>query len=262
MIAVPEFPAFPRCSGLSSLRLRTLALVLMLLASMSLYAQEPACEIVIGSCHRAPLSAEGRGIIDKLVAAAFQRIGKRACVSALPCERSLINADSGIIDGDILRIPEAITTRYPHLVVIPEPLYPLSMSAFTLRKDVRIRHFDDLQLLRVGHILGWKILEDRVKATQVLRVRGPEELFPLLTEDRADVVIYERLTGLKAAEEAGMKHIRVIDPPLVMVPQHLVLHQQHRALIEPLTAALRAMKADGSYARAFLAAGVDPPASK
>ena len=259
---MPEFIAFSLTAGLSRLCRSTLALVLMLLVSMPLHAEEPACEIVIGSCHRAPLSAEGNGIIDKLVVEAFQRIGKRACVSALPCERSLMNADSGIIDGDILRIPEVIATRYPHLVGVAEPLYSFPMSCFALRKDVRVRSLGDLLPLRVGHILGWKILEDQVKATQVLRVRGPEELFPLLNEDRADVVIYERLTGLKAADELGMKQIRVLDPPLIVVPQYLVLHQQHRALIEPLATALRAMKADGSYARAFRNAGVDPPASK
>jgi polar amino acid transport system substrate-binding protein len=236
---------------------------LALLAPPAAPAAEPDCEIVIGSCHRAPLStAEGSGIIDRVAIEAFRRIGKRACISALPCERSLLNADSGIIDGDLLRIREVAGPRYPNLVSVPEMLYSLPMSCFASRHDLRVSDFDDLHRLRVGYIIGWKVLEDRVKAAEVLRVRGPEQLFPLLAERRADTVIYERLTGQRIVQDMGLRDVRAIEPPLLVTPQYLTLHQRHRALVEPLAAALRAIKADGSYDQAFRAAGVPAPAAK
>lgn len=233
-----------------------LLFLLGLVASVPARAADAGCQIVIGSCHRPPLSTpHGSGIIDKLAIEAFHRIGVTACIESLPCERSLINANDGVTDGDILRIPPVIAERFPNLVGVPEVLYALPMSGFVVRPDIRANSLADLGKLRVGHILGWKILEDQVHAASVLRVRGPEELLPLLRDDKADLVIYERLTGLYLADELGLKNIRVLDPPLLLTPQYLVLHRRHQALVEPLAAALRAMKADGSYAAAFSQAG-------
>ena len=223
----------------------------------------PACQIVIGSCHRPPLSlAENAGIIDRIAVEAFRRVGLQACIEPLPCERSLLNADGGQIDGDILRIPATIASRYPNLVGVPETLYAMPMSGFVKRKDLSPKSLGDLAPLRVGFILGWKILEDGVKATDTLRVRGPEELFPLLNDGKADVVIYDRFTGLHLIKELGLEGIRVLDPPLIVTPQYLVLHRRHEHLTVPLAEALRAIKADGSYAEAFRRAGYAPPTAK
>ena len=253
-----------RTSSLSAGFLAATVLAMPGLAvSPPLLAAEPACQIVIGSCHRQPLSnAEGTGIIDRVAIEAFRRAGVSACVEPLPCERSLLNADTGVTDGDILRIPSVVEGKYTNLIVVPEVLYALPMSGFVSRPDIRVNKLDDLARLRVGHVLGWKILEEQVRAADILRVRGPEQLFPLLLEDKADIVIYERATGLQLVKELGLKGIRALDPPLLVTPQHLVLHRRHRHLAEPLAAAIRAIKADGSYAAAFRQAGHTAPAAK
>lgn len=226
-------------------------------------AAEPACQIEIGSCHREPLSnAQGAGIVDRIVLEAFRRVGETACIVRVPCERSLINANSGTSDGDLLRFPPVVDDRYSNLRVVPELLYPLPMSAFVQRPDLRAESLADLAPLKVGIVLGWKILEDQVHAEKVMRMAGPEQLFPLLPAGKADLVIYERLTGLQALRDLGLGGIRVLDPPLLVTPQHLVVHKRHQALIEPLAAALRAMKADGSYDQAFRQAGFEPPARR
>jgi polar amino acid transport system substrate-binding protein len=225
-------------------------------------AADPACQVVIGSCHRPPLSTPaGTGIVDRLTIEAFRRVGVAACIEQLPCERSLRNADAGTSDGDLMRIPSVIAERFPNLVAIPEVLYALPISGFTSRSGRQPKSIEDLAPLRVGHILGWKILEDRL-GPGTLRVRGVEELFPLLTENKADVVIYERITGLHMINELGLKGIHEIEPPFLITPQSLVLHRRHQALVEPLAVALRSMKADGTYAAAFRAAGYAAPARK
>lgn len=234
-----------------------------LLSPLPLLAGETGCKIVLGSCHRPPLSTlQGNGVIDQLAIEAFRRIGQTACITPLPCERSLLNADAGITDGDILRIPKAIAKGYPNLVAVPEVLYNLPMSGFTTQANLKVGGLGDLEKLRVGYILGWKILEDNVHAADTIRVRGPEILFPLLTENKADLIIYERETGLALAREMGIKGIRVLDPPLLLTPQHLVLNRRHQALLEPLAAAIRAIKADGGYDAAFQQAGLKAPSNK
>lgn len=237
--------------------------MLPLLAALPLHAAAPACQIVIGSCHRPPLSnPAGTGILDHLVTQAFRRIGLAACIEQLPCERSLRNADAGVSDGDLLRIPTAIAEHFPNLIVVPEVLYALPISGFATRPDLQVKNLDDLAPLRVGHIIGWKILEDRVRAADILRVRGPEELLPLLADRKADIVIYERITGLHLIQALGLKGIHVLDPPLLVTPQYLMLNRRHADLAAPLAAALRALKDDGTYAAAFRAAGQTAPATK
>lgn len=238
------------------------ALALSVMVSLA-QAADPGCQIVIGSCHRAPLSTpEGSGIIDRIAIEAFRRIGHTACIEPLPCERSLLNADAGVTDGDLLRIPEAVLPKTPNLVAVPEVMYEVPMSGFATRPGLRIGKLADLLPLRVGIVLGWKILEDQVRATEVLRVRGPEELFALLIDNKADIVVYERNTGLQLARTLNRTDIRVIEPPLIVTRQHLVLHRRHEKLLNPLAAALRAMKADGSYAASFREAGFAQPEKK
>jgi len=231
-----------------------------ILAAAPPVAAAEDCRIVIGSCHRVPLStAEGSGIVDRLAIEAFRRIGHSACVTPLPCERSLLNADQGITDGDILRIPAIVVPLYPNLVAVPEPLYRFTFQGFTTRPELMVHGFDDLGSLRVGFVLGWKVLEEKVRAAEILRARGPEQLFPLLSEGKADLVIYERLTGLASVRNSGIRDVRLLDPPFLVTEQHMVLNRRHADLVEPLAAAIRAMKADGAYVAAFRAAGLEPP---
>jgi polar amino acid transport system substrate-binding protein len=240
-----------------------MAALLLLPFAVAANPTGPACSIVIGSCHSAPLStAEGTGILDRIAIEAFRRIGYPACIEPMPCERSLRNADAGVTDGDLLRVAEAVLPKAPNLLAVPEEIYALPSSGFTTRADLQLRGFGDLLPLRVGYVLGWKRLEEQVRAAEVLRVRGPEELFALLVDKKADVVVYERVTGLELVKQLRPPGIRVIEPPLMVVSTHIVLNRRHQKLLEPLAAALRAMKADGSYAAAFHAAGVQAPEVK
>lgn len=244
--------------------LQTLVALTVLISPVQpVHSAESACQFVIGSCHRPPLSnPASTGIIDRLTIEAFKRIGYSACIAQLPCERSLLNADSGVSDGDILRIPAAIAGKYPNLVAVPEPTYSIPMVGFTTRAGLQPRGIADLAPLRVGYVLGWRILEDQVRAAEVLRVRGAEELFALLADNKADIVIYERLTGLYLVRTMGASNVRVIEPPLLSTAQHLVINQRHRQLAEPLAAAIRALKADGTFAAIFREAGFPVPDMK
>jgi len=233
----------------------------LLFLPLTVAATEPACEIVIGSSHRPPLSnADGAGIIDALVIEMFRRIDRRACITPLPAERSLLNAESGLTDGDILRIPGVVASgRYPNLRTVPEVLYTLPMVGFTRRADLRAKTLADLKPLRVGFVKGWKILEEKVEAHEIVLARSADELFGLLAEDKVDLVIYERLTGQAIVQRMNLEGVRIIEPPLLVTPQFLVLHRRHEALLEPLAGALRALKNEGAYERAFRAAGMSVP---
>jgi polar amino acid transport system substrate-binding protein len=79
-------------------------------------------------------------------------------------------------------------------------------------------------------------------------VQTAPQLFSLLTNNRADLVLYERWQGNHLLTELGLK-AHMLRPPLATTEMFMYLHKKHEHLAEPAARALRAMKADGSYQR-------------
>lgn len=221
--------------------------VLLLLALITpALAQNP---LFIGSAFEPPISSPGQeGIVDRIAHQAFARIGEDAQVTPLPAERSLINAAQGINDGDLIRVA-GMQHYYPNLIQVPEKLIDFEFVAFSKDPRIRIDDWGDLSPYTVGIVRGWKILEKKLAGVPTTQVDSLTLLFTLLEKGRADLVVYERLAGIQASQGLQLKGVHQIEPPLEVQPMYLYLHKSHEALVDPLVAALRAMKRDGTYAR-------------
>lgn len=218
-------------------------LSLHLLTSPAL-AREP---FYIGSGAAPPLSdSQQTGMLDLLVKEAFSRIGEQAIITLLPSERSLINANQGVNDGDLVRI-DGIDRLYPNLVKVPEKICDFDFVAFSKNADLELADWDSLKPYSVGIIAGWKILEVNVHSNILLKVATPELLFKLLNNDRADMVIYNKIEGFGIIKDLNLKDIHVIDPPFESREMFLYLNKKHLPLIQKLAQALRTMKEDGTY---------------
>jgi polar amino acid transport system substrate-binding protein len=229
-----------------------LAVVAFGLGSMAFVAQaQGAGTMLIGSSYSAPFSTpQGDGYFDLVLEEAFVRVGREVEIRLLPAERSLRDADSGRIDGDIGRI-EGIEVFYPNLRMVPEPaLDARQFVAFTLDEDIAITGWKDLAPYNLAFVRGWKIFEENTGgvASRTM-VESTEQLFVLLDRDRADIVLSSRIDGLAAARAQGLRGVRVLDPPLAEMKMYLYLNDAHAELLEPLARALSSMKADGTCAR-------------
>lgn len=199
-----------------------------------------------------PLCApDGRsGFLDRLLGAAFDRIGVDVILRQMPFRRALINANAGIEDGDPMRAP-GFELEYPNLVQVPESVLDLDFVAFARRTDIQVHGWDDLSRHSLAYVNGWKIFERRVKAgPNVATVRNLDQLFPMLISGRADVVLVDRWEGLWLARQAGLA-ARPQEPPLARRPMFTYLHRRHAALVPPLAAALAALKRDGTWQRLY-----------
>jgi polar amino acid transport system substrate-binding protein len=228
-----------------------IAAAMLLCGPGGLEAQEnPRDVVVIGSPDSPPLSNDNQtGMLDQVVKEAFTRIGIRAQIVSLPAERSLINANRGINDGDLLRIG-GLNRLYPNLIQVPVKLIDLEFVAFTKNVEFTPTDWSSLKPYSVGIITGWKILEENIVGARCLtKVRDAELLFKLLDRDRADVVIYGRLQGYGMMQKLGLKTVKPLEPPLVKREMFLYLNVKHRPIIEKLTRALEQMKSDGTYDR-------------
>lgn len=202
---------------------------------------------------------DGSGFFNLLMAEATRRIGLSVEIDAPPAERALVNANAGIVDGDGPRIHDLRDIgSYPNLLRVPEELLVVEFVAFSRSRPISAATWSSLFPYNVGIVRGWKILEQNItEARSLVRTKTARQLFRLLASERVEVAVIDRLSGLAAARELAIDDIAVSEEALARRPMYLHLHKRHAELIEPLTAALAAIKADGTYAR-IQAQALDP----
>ena len=213
-------------------------------------AAAPAKTLVLNNPGDAPLTrADGSGFLDRLVGEAFRRAGLELVLVRLPAERGLRDANAGIADGDLSRIA-GIERLYTNLLRVPESTIETRFSAFTRGEAFVTDGWHSLAGRRVGIIKGWKILERNLgEARDIVYAKSARQLFRLLERDRVDVVLYAERLGREYLRANGLTDVRVLAPPLEVQSMYIYLNARHRALVPRIAAALREMKADGSYAR-------------
>lgn len=192
---------------------------------------------------------DGTGFEDRIVAEAFRRIGLAVRLVMLPSERSLRNADAGVDDGVYVRVA-GLESRYPGLVMVPEPVSSFVFTAFTRDRSLRVAGWTDLGPLSVAIVTGWKIVEDNTRGVRALTsVRDEEAVLTLLAQGRVDVAVAGLHAGRDIVRRLGLKGVQALSPPLAVRPMYIYLNRRHAALVPRLDEALRRMRADGSLER-------------
>ncbi|MDO8959661.1 MAG: transporter substrate-binding domain-containing protein [Rhodocyclaceae bacterium] len=226
--------------------LRAIIFILLPALALPLHAEPLRLNSGVGAPYFLP---DKKGFLDLLIPEVFRRIGIEAEAVRYPAaERALINANNGIDDGMALRI-RGLEKLYPNLVRIDEKIIDNEFVAYATSVRFATTGFDTLKNYQVGYINGWKIFESGLLPdTPVTKVQEADQLFALLAQDRADVILFERWQGNHIIRERGIK-AKMLQPPLATTEMFMYLHTKHARLVEPAARALRAMKADGTYQR-------------
>lgn len=177
----------------------------------------------------------------------FKRMGIRLEITPMPSERSLINADNGIEDGNFLRT-DKLSYAFPNLLIVPERIAVNRVVAFSKNENIKINGWKSLLKYHVAYVNGWKNCEREIgdhKAKTV--VKNEDLLFTLLENDRADVGVFEFDTGKDLLNKLGYTSIKAIEPPIVTNDLFLYVHKKHAGLIPEIVKTLRSMKQDGTY---------------
>lgn len=195
-------------------------------------------------------AADGSGFLDAIAGEAFRKAGVRLKLVKQPAERALINANNGLVDGDLARIA-GLEDHYPNLVRVPEKLIEVSFSAFS-KDPAQPARWESIRQRPVAHIRGWKIYDrGLVGAKQILTAEDPTQLFRLLQLDRVDMALYERWMGESLISRQRMQGLVVLDPPLARREMFIYLNKRHALLVPRIAEALRAIKAEGLYERLY-----------
>jgi len=208
-----------------------------------------ADKLVIGTAYKVLLSTPAQdGMLDRIAKEAFRRIGLDVELPYLPTERSIRAANDGLHDGELNRVA-GMVALYPNLVRVDEPMMDFAFVGFTRNDAIAGGRWENLKPYQIGLIKGWKILETNVGGFPHLTwYHSAEDLFRGLDAGRVDVILYGKLIGWAVMHDLGLQGIRTVDPAYASRPMYMYLHRRHRELTAALTAALAAMKRDGTYA--------------
>lgn len=209
------------------------------------FAQQP---LILSTFAGPPLSTlDQTGLYDRILKEAFQRLNLEIEIIHLPAERSLINANEGITDGDFVRVA-GLDKMYPNLVLVPEKITDFEFVAFTRLANIKITGWDSLRPYHIAIVRGWKILEQNIVGTvSLIKVKNQFQLFSLLAKDRTDIVVYSRFEGYEMINQLGIKGAKALSPPLAVRAMYLYLNKKHKKLIPLLNRSLKTMKRDGRF---------------
>lgn len=226
-----------------------LLLLFQFIAAGSVAAAPPV--LTLNDTNNPPFTnSQQTGYLDVIAAEAFRRAGLELRLVKLPAERALRLANDGTIDGDMVRIA-GLEKQYPNLIPVPEKLVDWHFAAFS--KDASIpADFAALRGHSVGLIRGWKIYEQAMAGgAHVTMVDDQEQLFRLLQLGRIEVALYARWMGLALIRQQGIEGIQVLQPLLAERTMFIYLNKRHAEHVPRLAAALRALKQEGFYDRAY-----------
>jgi len=225
-----------------------IVIFLLIAVSEQSVAADTANVLTLNRTTKPPLSnAEQNGFVDLIVKEALSRIGLKMNTVVLPAERALLDANAGILDGELARVP-GMEKTYKNLLFIPENLMDVEFTVFSIKHDKIEPGWSALNNSSVAFLNGWKILEHNVPpSAEVTKVHSPTQLFELLRLNRVDYVIYEKWAGLALAKSMNLDNVHPLSPPLAVTYLHMYLNKKHQDQVEPLTNALKQIKADGTY---------------
>jgi ABC-type amino acid transport substrate-binding protein len=204
---------------------------------------------------------EGFQITVSLAKEIAKRSGVEISTIGMPAKRAQLWLSEKTIDGDWSRV-DGFQNDIPGLLKISEPLAEHPYTAYSTRNDVKIDGWKSLKEYRVVYPRGWRIVEKNLLAFHK-NLRASDSIssgLSIVAVRRADIYIsIPFLVDEFLSENATkFKDIKALSPPLAYQAAYIFMLPKHAASAELIEAALKTMKADGTYEK-ILAGTIFPP---
>lgn len=178
---------------------------------------------------------------------AYRRIGLSAVFKARPCRRSLIEANAGVYDAEVARVP-GTNKDYLNLLQIRFPTISIEGVVITQSIKKKIKNWKDLAGLQVGIIRGEIYAEKGTAGYKVHVASSYNQLLKMLLRGRIDVGIVIRRDWelvMKSASFIG-QDIHVIGQPVFSASLHHLVHEKNKTLMKKLNKVFQDMWENGA----------------
>ncbi len=185
----------------------------------------------------------------------YKNIGIDISISPLPGKRAQHVANSGIKDGEIMRI-WTYGNENANTIRVPTPYYYLETMPFVLRKaDISILNKKDLAKYRLTKIRGVKHTNNITKGlTNIYEMSSTEEMFKLLLSGKVDVVLTNTSDGNLAVERLGLSNVVSMKKPLIRLSLYHYIHKSNKGLVQLVDKEILRMKNNGELATLIIQA--------
>lgn len=211
---------------------------------ISLLQAEDRASITLTTGFPAPESH----LIENVIKEVSKRSNINIHFESLPNKRSLVNANSGVTDGEAARILE-INKYYPNLLPIPSQVHSIELVVLS-KNQIILSSPSDIVKYNVGVIHGMKIavnMAEKNKPISLVKATNFEALVRMLIADRLDIIIMNKSAVLFNQSKFRGNNLYLQEDPLMTRPLYMQLHKKNKAYIPKLQKALESMHQDGSY---------------
>lgn len=181
----------------------------------------------------------------KVMAEIYQRIGHKMTIVRFPGKRSLVEANIGNTEGELLRI-KAVEKKYPNLVRVPYAIGSLTAMALVRAGQPKVAGLSGLLDKRVGILRGVEYTEILTRNLNREIVNSIDSLFSILLSERVDVIVFPALDArIYIKQHALESEIDIGDYPLAKIPLYHFLHKNSQAIATQLNKEMQSMKRSG-----------------
>jgi polar amino acid transport system substrate-binding protein len=218
-------------------------LSLLLTASCGAFANTGAKEIRIATLEHDTPQVNAAIIVMTEI---YKRIGYDMTIVRFPGKRSLVEANLGTTDGELMRI-ESIEKHYPNLVRVPYVIGRLIAVALVRKGQPKVSRLSELVGKKVGIVRGVEYTEIVTRNLDRQILNSVDSLFNSLLRERVDVILFPVLDAQAYIKSHGLENeVDIGDQPIVDLPLYHYLHKDSQAIVDTLAEEIQRMTKSGA----------------
>lgn len=193
----------------------------------------------------------GQGVVEQEVSIqvineAYQRIAQKFVVLQYPNMRSLVEANSGHVDGELSRISH-IDQQFENLLQVPIAINSIEGYALWAQNIRQIVNWESLRGYKLVCVRGVQFVEQNLSLHNIHcdPVTTFSQAVNLLQRGRYDVAVLPKNTGLNAVKNNQAKDVYIQGERLIKIDLYHYLHKKNKIILPKITAVLQEMQGNG-----------------
>lgn len=180
-------------------------------------------------------------VLEKL----YQRLGHQMQLVRFPGKRSLVEANNGSVNGELIRV-KATAKVLSNLVRIPTQVDSFKVMALTLKASPKVVGMGGLIGKKIGILRGVELTDRVTKNLSRQVLNDIDGLYKSLLAGRVDVILYPELDAIEyLALNDPTEKIVINVTPVIEVPLYHYIHKDKPVLIKQMSQLLEKLEKSG-----------------
>ena len=186
----------------------------------------------------------GMSFSSKVIKELYKRLNIKIKLTSVHATRSLIMANSGKADAELVRT-KIIENKFKNLKRVNFPIDKISFRALSLNPDINDVKISELIEKRIAYKRGFVVLEKIFKNNKrANRLTSSEQIFRMVLNKRIDFGIVLTRTFGKYIMKPEFKKIRIIKTNIPNINLYHYINRKHEKLAPKMIDTLKKMKED------------------